>query len=339
MRWMRFAVVTVLLGSASAVLGDEVVLNNGDRLTGQVIDAAEGKVRIKTELAGEITVELKDVMSIATDAPVDLKLKDGSLGKLRLTPGQQPGAIQAQGPGEEPPQAIALEQIEAINPPPVEWTGSMILSGLVTQGNSETVSLSLSFDAVRRTEIDRVTVGAGYSFARQQDPVTDEDETTTDNWFLAGKYDYFMSEKLYLFGRLRVERDRIAELDLRVSPSAGVGYQWVERPDFNLNTEAGVAWVYEDYEDGDSEEHFAGRLAYHVDKELSDQVGVFHSLEYVPSVEDISDYNINADAGLRADITGSMFAEFRVEWRYDSTPAPAAAESDLRYVLGAGWRF
>jgi putative salt-induced outer membrane protein YdiY len=335
---MSLVVLGFLTVSAMA-LGDEVVLNNGDRLSGAIVEAGEGKLRIKTELAGEVTVELKDVKSITTVEAVDLKLKDGSLSHPRLTPSEQPGTVAVQGVGAEGPQAIALDQIEAINPPPIQWTGSMILSALVTQGNSETTSISLSFDAVRRSETDRTTVGAGYSFAKQEDPVSGEEETTTDNWFLTGKYDYFVSKQWYLFGQLRVERDRIAELDLRVSPSVGVGYQWIESPDFNLNTEAGLAWVHEDYHDDGSEEHFAGRLAYHVDKTLNDRVSVFHDLEYLPSLEDLSDCNLNADAGLRADVSAKMFAELRIEWRYDTTPAPAATESDVRYVLGAGWRF
>ena len=39
----------------------------------------------------------------------------------------------------------------------------------------------------------------------------------------------------------RSARDRIAHLDLRVTPGVGAGYQWIERPDFNFSTEAGLS--------------------------------------------------------------------------------------------------
>jgi hypothetical protein len=38
-------------------------------------------------------------------------------------------------------------------------------------------------------------------------------------------------------------------------------------------------------------------------------------------------------------MTERMFADFRFEWKYDSTPAPDAEKHDLRYVLGVGWEF
>jgi hypothetical protein len=34
-----------------------------------------------------------------------------------------------------------------------------------------------------------------------------------------------------------------------------------------------------------------------------------------------------------------MFGEAKVEWKYDSTPAPGAEKNDLRWVLGVGWTF
>ena len=44
-------------------------------------------------------------------------------------------------------------------------------------------------------------------------------------------------------------------------------------------------------------------------------------------------------SGIRADLTESFFTEFKVEWKYDPTPADDASRSDLRYILGVGWNF
>jgi hypothetical protein len=68
-------------------------------------------------------------------------------------------------------------------------------------------------------------------------------------------------------------------------------------------------------------------------------VKVFHNLEYLPSLESFSDFNINADLGIRTDLTKKMFAEFKMQWNYDATPAEDKSKSDLRYILGVGWAF
>ena len=76
-----------------------------------------------------------------------------------------------------------------------------------------------------------------------------------------------------------------------------------------------------------------------MDRKFNEQVLGFHNLEYLPSLEDASDFNVNADAGVRASLTKTMFTEFKVEWKYDATPAPDASKNDLRYLLGLGWSF
>jgi putative salt-induced outer membrane protein YdiY len=325
----------VLAGSVAA---DEILLLNGDRLTGKVVGAAGGKLTIKTEAAGEVTVDLAKVKTFSTDEPIVFRVGEATL-RSRATAGAD-GTVQIiPGPGEAP-RVVALKDVAQINPPPVRWTGALSLTGMVTRGNSETSNIAASLNAVRRSEHDRITLGAGYAYGREKDQDTGDESSTVDNMFGFGKYDYFVSKRLYLFGAVRAERDRIADLDLRFTPSVGVGYQWFETPTFNLSSEAGLAWVYEDYRDQGSDDHFAARLAYHVDWTPYKAVTLFHNLEWLPAFDDpFDDYNLNGDAGLRAAIFQGFFAEAKIEARYDSEPAPGAEKEDLRYVLAVGWSF
>ncbi|HSE93652.1 MAG TPA: DUF481 domain-containing protein, partial [Methylomirabilota bacterium] len=113
-----------------------------------------------------------------------------------------------------------------------------------------------------------------------------------------------------------------------------------EGPTFNLRTEAGLAWVYEDYDTTGSRDFIAGRLAYAVDWTPTPPVTLFHTLEYLPSFEDFTgDYLLNIDAGLRTRMWRGLFGEFKVEYRYDATPAPGRENADTRLLLGLGWEF
>src|SRR4051794_37312142 len=325
--------------AAGQAWADEVQFNNGDRLTGTINSVDGGKMKIKTKVAGEVIVDMKDVRTFSTDAPVAMKLSDGTVVRQKVS-ADGPGQVSVGGGGAAAGagQNIPLAQVKRINPSE-QLTGSVVVGGLLTRGNSDTEQLSVSADAVRRTEADRITLTAGYFFGRQRDQSTGDKSTTTDNWFAGGKYDYFLDERLYAFGALRVEKDRIAKLDLRITPSAGLGYQWVEGPAMNFNTEAGLAYVHESYTNDGTDDHIAGRLAYHVDKQFNDKVSLFHNLVYLPSLERLDDYNLIADAGVRATLTEQMFTEFKLQWNYDATPAPGASRSDLRYILGVGWKF
>ncbi len=342
---MRLRAPTLLLGPPGLWLAlgsragaDEIQLLNGDRLTGKIVSADGGKVVIKTEAAGDVTVDLSKVKTISTDEPIVVKSGDTTF-KSKLEPGAD-GTVQVVPVEGGPPQALALKDLTQLNPPPVKWAGAVTLNGLITQGNSESQSLGASVNAVRRSEIDRITLGAAYYYGRQKSKDTGEWETSVNNWYVLGKYDFFVTKRLYLYAAGRVERDRVADLDLRLTVGGGLGYQWFETPTFNLNTEAGLAWVYENFTHQPSEDHAALRLAYHVDWTPHKALKLFHNLEYLPNVtEPFVDYNLNLDAGLRATILANFFAEFKFEFKYDSTPAIGARKEDLRYLVGLGWSF
>jgi putative salt-induced outer membrane protein YdiY len=326
--------VLVLLTSAAATArADEVRFKNGDRLTGTITSAEGGKLKITSKVAGDVTVDLKDVDTFSTDAPAAVHLNNGTVIRERIEAGEG-GAVRTGGGG-----AVQLSDVESINPNRDRWTGSVVAGGLISRGNSDTTSLNVNAEATRRTLQDRLSGSGSYIYSRERSPDTGDKTTTADNWSLAGKYDYFFTKKFYGFASMRAEHDRIADLDLRLTPSLGVGYQWIEKPDLNFNTEAGLAWVYEEYANDGSEDHVAARLAYHVDKKFNERVSLRHNLEYLPSLEDGGDFNINADLGLRTSLTKAMFTEVKVEWKYDATPAPGAAKNDQRFLLGVGWSF
>lgn len=274
------------LATVGPAAADEVLFLNGDRLTGKIVQAAAGKLKIKTETAGEVLVDLAKVRTFSTDDPIVIRLGDTTVITSKATAGPD-GTIAAVTVPGAAPHPVALKDVTQINPPPPKWTGTVSANGLVTTGNSRTTTIGIAADAVRRAE-----------------------------------------------------RDRIADLDLRLVPSIGLGYQWFEGPTFNLSSEAGLAWIYEDYRHRDSTSHFGARLAYHVDYKPHDVLLLFHNLEWLPSFADpVGDYNLNADAGLRATIVGRLFSEVKVELRHDSTPAPGRDKNDVRYLMAIGYSF
>lgn len=331
-----------LLGSLMVVtigLADEVVFINGDRISGKIISASDGKLVIDSTVAGRITVDLSRVATFSTDEPVAIHLEDGTVLNQPVQAAEQ-GRVSPVG-GVAAGQPVELTSVKAINPPPVSspWTGSVSAGLLIASGNADSFATNVTLSASKRGEDDRITVGGEYFFARQRDSDTGVWNTSVDNWKVNGKYDYFLGPQWYVFFQGRVERDRIADLDLRVSPSIGLGYQWWEGPVSNFLTEAGLAWVYEDFRGADSEEYFAARLAYRYDRVVREGVKVFHNLELLPSLEDFGEFILDTDLGLRFNLTTRMFTEGKLQWRHNSQPAPGADKNDLRFIASVGVTF
>jgi putative salt-induced outer membrane protein YdiY len=325
------------LAFAGSVAADEVLFLNGDRLSGKIVEMTAGKLTIRTEVMGVVSVDLDKIKTFSTVEPIALRVGKATV-RSTVTSGAD-GTVQVVTTPGGAPQTIALKQVSGITQLPVRWTGALTVDAQVRRGNTETTDVGAHVDVTRRSEHDRVTLEAGYFYGNKADK-DGGTSTTTDHAFGFAKYDYFVSEKLYLFGAVRAERDRVADLDLRVTPSLGLGYQWYETPTFHLSSELGLAWVYEDFRNDGDNEHFAARIAYHVSWKPHALVTLFHNLEYLPALDHpFDDYNLNVDAGLRATIVGRLFAEAKIEFRYDSVRAPGSDPEDIRYSLGIGWSF
>ncbi len=341
MKTVKVALCAMLFASplfVSRGLADQVMFKNGDQITGKIVQQDDTTITIDSAVAGTVKVDIKDVKTFSSDAPVTLKLKDGSVVNDKVTAGPD-GSVTTAGTGSVKGQSISLDSLAAVNPPSQQWTGDIAAGGLITRGNSDSEQLNLTADATRRTDIDRILANAGYLYGRQKDKSTGINTTTTDNWFLGGEYDYFFTKQFYGYGLGKVERDRIANLDVRLTPGAGVGYQWIERPTLNADTEAGIGWLYESYINDGSNDYVNGRLAGHIDGMINDKVKLFADAEYLQSLENGKQFYVNTDAGARFTLTQRMFAEIKNEWKYDSAPAPGAKKNDIRWILGVGWQF
>ena len=327
--------ITLSLLTASSLFADVVIFKSGDKLTGKVMQMADGKMDFDSTVAGEITLNMVDIQTFSTDEPITVEKSDGVQIQLKAATGEAGKLSYKEGA-----TSIAIADIAEINPEKPRWKGSVTAGATFARGNTHSDTASADAEAQLRREGDRFSVSAGYRFDKKRDQSTGQDDTTEDKWFIRGKYDYFLNEKLYLYVNSFYEKDRISNLDMRFSVGSGAGYQWIERDDLNFNTEGGPSWVYERYTDPDqSESQIAIRLAYHLDKTLYEKVKAFHNVTFLPSTERSDIYLVYADAGLQTKLIGSWIMELKAELEHDSQPAKDQDKSDYRYILGVGVTF
>lgn len=326
----------------STTRGDEVFFTNGDHLTGKIKRLTNGKLIFKSEVAGELTVDISKVKTFSSDEPVEVHFTDGTVIKQKIL-SSVAGTISIEDTETLKTQPFALVKITSINPPlkpPPKWHGAISAGFTSTHGNSTTDNRNVGVDISRRSKNDRITVKADYARGRQEDPGTGEKETTEDWWRTKLKYDYFVSKKFYVYGDSRYEKDSIAELDRRVVVGGGGGYQWIESDNMNFATEAGLASLYERFEnETDSNTEVSVQLGYHFDKKLHKTIKFISDLTYYPSTGKWSDYYLTSTTELRASVTKNMFTNFKAIFDYDATPAPGKGRTDVKYILGVGWNF
>ena len=324
----------VILAPALA-RADEVLFKNGDRLVGTVTDFDGTKLTIDTKVAGKVTVNMKDVKTFSSSSPLELMLSNGTMvhGTVAEGPDGEVSVVQA----NQAAQLVPLTEVEKVSPP-VKWTGTVTIGGLVARGNTETNSLNALGHAERRTFKDRIILDGGYIFGTQKVPGGSWNETANDLYGSIA-YNYFFSRKLYGYASARADHDTIAGIDLRFAPGVGAGYQWVDKPEFGFNTEGGAGWLYRKYAHDGEDSAASARAAYHLKVKFNEKLSGFHDFEYLPGLNNINNYFFDTDAGIRDTITAHFFAEFSVYYQYDSRPAPGKGPNDIRFILGVGWTF
>ena len=339
MRYRMLIGLACLALVAQAAGADELVLKNGDRLTGKVVHLVGGKMAFKSDKAGDVTVNLADIQTFSSDEPVTVNLKDGTTFQQKILSAEA-GLFAVAGTEDLKTQQFSVADIVSINKPIPKWTGEVSVGITSTHGNTKTETISASANATKRTENDRTAVSADYAKGTQRDPDTGEDVTIEDWWRARGKYDYFFSKKGYGYLDVRYEKDAVAELDRRVIVGVGGGYQWIESDDMNFSTEFGLASLYEKFDNQtDSNSELSLQLGYNFDKKLRKNIKFTHDLTYYPAIDKISDYYMTTTAGLRADFTEKLFLTLKAIFNYDATPAIGRGSTDTKYFLGLGYRF
>jgi putative salt-induced outer membrane protein YdiY len=345
-RILFFAVGFAWFLDVANCCGDCLVLQNGDRLSGQVVQLSEGVLIFKTQLAGDVCVKIEDIAALTIDRPVQVYLNDGTFIDRQLEM-SVPGRVNLVADPNNPAEAstVLLSEIAAIaeiqsQPDKPHWKGNISGGMAMMSGNTSSESISAGIDLQKRSKTDRLTFAGEMAHMAQEDNDTGDEYTIEDWWKLRGKYDYFLTRQLYVFGNGRYETDRVAELTRRVVFGGGPGYQWVESPELNFWTEAGIAEVIEEYDnDTDTTKDISYQLSSRFDGQITRKLKLLHDFSYFPSMEDFSDYYLTTFGEVRYGLTEQMYASLKIILDYDSTPAEDARTTDIKYMLGVGYEF
>ena len=160
------AVLAAAVGTARA---DEVILKNGDRLSGNIVKMGEGSAGIENLLTPERSkIDWKEVQGFyfcgsyqGADAGRVNYYRCRDIADHRTD-------IVITGDQFGPTIAIPLTSIQMINPPPmVRYSGAFNLGGVVAKGNSDSKAINASLLYSLRADRHRFGVEGKYNYGEQ----------------------------------------------------------------------------------------------------------------------------------------------------------------------------
>ena len=331
----------VLLVACAAVtaFADKVTLKSGSFLTGEAGIVKGDKLQFKSDDLGDLEIALANIKSLESAKSHVIQYADDS----------RADKVLAVRDGElcDDKGKLDMENVKAIDPEIEAWHGSVNLSASAARGNTVSESVAFFGDIARRWEHDRLTANGGYYFAQSGDSKQTK-QKTAQRIELAAQEDHFWSARFYSYVNGKYEYDKIMDLDYRYRAGLGLGYQWLENAQYaigtvSFNQEVGVAYVKEKYcGDGFTDDYETFRYAHHFawNPGWIDNFDIVHNFELLPDMGDwCGNYIVDADAGFTYAFLPSWQLVGKVEWDYKKKVGEDTKHSDLRYLLGLGYKW
>jgi putative salt-induced outer membrane protein len=222
----------LLPGIASA---DQLLMKNGDIISGNISKIVDDKVYIDPSYADEYAVDLAEVVSIEADNPFEVELADGRTIEAQFAGAGESGQTLMV---DDSPMSIGISEVAAATDPtlvPVVdvWDGSGEFGLVNTTGNTETVAMNMRLNFLRTTENWRHRF-TGTALMTSEDGVQDNERYTVEV-----QSDRSLSDKSWLFGAFRWDADKFGSYDPQISLTAGYGYQLMKSDRHELRGEIG----------------------------------------------------------------------------------------------------
>ena len=212
----------LLLGLVLPASADTVWLNNGDRLTGQIVLLEGGKLALKTKYAGRVLIDWEDIDTLSSDQPLLVKRSGFT--------GQRSQHLEAAGKGmvrvvNGNTQTVPLNDIKQLVPPrplitDFVWEGNLDAKLDMERNDNETDELRLKGNT-------RVSHGRWRHVLKgEYEHETKNSEEVDNNWELEYDLDRFITQQWFIRSSAYQQRDAFEKIDRQTSFGMGPGYRF-----------------------------------------------------------------------------------------------------------------
>lgn len=329
----------VLLFSSplSADKTDVVVLQNGDKITGELKGLHRGKLEFSTDSMGTVFIEWDDIEAIISSTGQSVELSDGQRYYGPLAKAENEDTVQInteQG-------TVDLSTLDVVSMYPVE-------AGFWDRLD---VNVSLGFSWDKASSVGRYSVGleteyrdprfiTRASFSTELTTQTERDDTSRSVADIL--HNVFKPNKRYVTYFGSVESNDELGLDYRAL--AGVGYGWVPiRSNRNWFSLAGGFDVNRERSSDGVEEtnvEAVGMVSYEYYKYNDPERRFTTNLVLFPSLTDFGRVRAQFNSDFRLEFLDDLFWIFDVFATYDSEPLDGeASNSDYGVTSSFAYKF
>ena len=339
--------VAFLLAASSALAQktDELVLWNGNTITGEVKSLQQGKLKFKTDHAGTIYIEWEFVNAISSSSFFDVENQDGVHYYGSLSKAEESGFLMVLGPTG--PVVLDMDQVVTIAPiKKTFWNrvdGSLNIGASYTSADS-ILQYSLEGDATYRQQkySEKITLS---SIQTRIETEEEENKNVTFRDSLDFTFTRYRKDRYFAAGTLAFTRSSELGIDLRTELGWVYGRRFKQTNKSNLQAAAGLTVSRDTPIDDEKPSSiflsaaFLGR--YHFFLYNYPKTDLLIELSVLPGITDWPRVRVNFNGSIKREIITDFTVNFSISDAFDSQPpgGEEAANHDLAVVLSVGWTF
>lgn len=330
-----FFLITIATSKSLLAQHDSLVLNNGDKVVGEIKSMDKGVLTIETNYSKkDFTIEWSGVKEIYSKTFFMITLSDGRRFNARIQ----------SVPGEKKLSVVTSDNQT------IETTQDQIvfLKGLKSDFWSRmkaSVDLGLSFTKANNLRQISMNSAAGYFADKWQADVyfnmiqSTRDSVSTTKRIDAGiNYKYFLQNDWYLSSSITFLSNTEQALNLRTSGKLGGGKYLVHTNKTYWNFGSGLAFNNESFTNAtpgrNSLEAFGG-----TELNLFDigDINLLSSIWVYPSLTESGRWRTDFRFDTKYDLPHDFYIKFNLTLNYDNKPAVVGKETDYVFGFSVGW--
>lgn len=334
---------------SSTVFADQVVMINGDRLSGKIVKKDGDSIILETEAAGTVKIRWASVERIVSDEELSLTLADGQILQGKIAAAEDKLKIET---ADDRKLEIEKQALKAVRTPLEQarfeaeqkrlresrltdfWSGTIDAGFSLSQGNSSTRTFTVGARGTRETPNNKFNVYA--NVLQVTNTKSDKNVTTAQSVWSGARYDININGQWFAFSSSDFEYNKLQKLNLRAVLGGGAGYRAVNNETTSVDLTFGGTNNYENFSTGLSRNSAEVVFGKEIKHKFSPRVRLNERFVFYPNVSNVGEFRALLDASVQTDINSWLGLHLTIGNRYNSQPVIQTQKND--FLLSTGLR-